>query len=111
MNINELLKKENTTIKNYYTVKLDIYGIYDKNLTSLEGLPDDFNSDIYLHMNELKNLKGIPKYFNSNIYLYDNPIKSLCGLNDVLDPRKIYGLRWNFIISEYKRLGKHHLLV
>ena len=111
MNIKELCIKENKKFRDYNNGNYyNYYNFCDKNLTSLEGLPEDFNSEIYLNHNNLKNLKGLPKNFNSILSLY-NKIETLDGLNDVLDPRKIRGLSWNFVVSEYIRLGKAHLLV
>ena len=133
MTIKELLTITNKKFEDYYNIiNNDTYLLIDKALTSLEGLPEDtnrnlnlstnqlktleglpedFNAELIMSENKLKNLKGLPKNFNSEIWLYNNPIESLDGLNDVLDPEKIIGLDKDFIISEYKRLGKHHLLI
>ena len=108
MNIKELLKKENKKLKDY-----NEYGWYDfsnTNLTSLEGLPKNFNKVIDLSFCKLKNLEGLPKNFNKEIWLGENPIESLDGIN-VLDPYNIVGLEDDFIVSEYRRLGKMYLLI
>ena len=132
MTVKEFFIKENKELEKYYDEYYDIFDFSFKKLISLEGLPKDFNTELWLHDNNLQNLKGLPKDFNnfidlknnklknleglpekfkSEIYLYDNPIESLDGLNDILNPKNIYGLDKDFIISEYKRLGKHHLLI
>ena len=132
MNIIELLNKNYKFLTDYYEKSQDYYNFFNKDLTSLYGLPDSFNNDIDLEHNRLTsleglpenfnseldvndnqliNLEGLPENFNAKIYLYNNPIESLDGLNDVLLPKNIYGLDKDFIVSEYIRLGKHHLLI
>ena len=133
MNIKELCFKEDKKFEDYYNIKNnDTYLLINKGLTSLEGLPEDFNSDLHIEYNNLKNLKylpenfnselwlqnnnlktlkGLPKNFNNIIYLNNNPIETLNGLNNALDPRNIIGLNEKFVISEYQRFGKAHLLI
>lgn len=111
MNIKELLEKDNKKISFYKEEYGDVWFNFSyEHLTSLEGLPDDINDKLVLTKNPLKDLKGLPEKFNNVIFL-DKEISSLDGLNDVLDPKNIRGLDWDFIVSEYKRLGKHYLLV
>ena len=110
MTIKTFMDIYETNINDYYE-KLDKYNFINKNLTSLEGLPEDFNSEINLYSNYLTSLKGLPKNFNSKIWLFDNEIKTLEGLNDVLLAENIIGLNKDFIIREYIRLGKCHLLI
>ena len=113
MNIAELLIKEGKNLEDYfYSFPPPAqYGFIGKNLTSLEGLPEDFNFDISFNANRIRNLKGLPKKFNSKIWLAFNELESLDGLNDILDPKNIEGPEWDFIVNEYIRLGKHHLLI
>ena len=111
MTIEELFDKENTNISDYYSKAHDWYNFHNKNLNSIKGLPEDFNYRMGISFNNIDNLEGLPKMFNSEIIIYNTNIKSLDGLNDVLNPKNFIGLRWGFIVSEYKRLGKHHLLI
>ena len=110
MNIKELCKTENINLEKYKD-EVKLINFCMKKLTSLEGLPDDFNTGLNLYKNKLKNLKGLSKNFNQFIILNENQIEGLDGLNDVLDPRKILGLDEKFIIKEYRRLGKSFLLI
>lgn len=114
MNISELMKNEETNIKDYFRYKQRegiFYDFSEKQLTSIKGLPNDFNEDLDFYRNELKNLEGLPENFNSSIFLCENPIESLNGLNDILSPKNILGLDNDFIVREYIRLGKAHLLI
>ena len=111
MNIKKLIDYEDKKINDYYDNSFDWYDFNYKTLTSLEGLPEDFNNELNVSDNKLQDLKGLSKNFNSKIYLYNNPIENLDGLNDVLNPNNIEGLKWEFIVSEYKRLNKYHLLI
>ena len=116
MDINDLLKKENKELNEYYNKTYNTFDFSFKGLTSLNGLPEKFNYNINIVCNSITNFKGLPKKFNSEILISStayltNCIQTLDGLNDILDPKNIKGLKWDFIVSEYRRLGKHHLLV
>ena len=87
MNIIELLKKEDKNFEDYFISEIGYYFV-DKNLIFIEG---------------------ISKHFNNQIWL-DN-IETLNELNNILDPKNIIGLKEKFVISEYQRLEKHHLLI
>ena len=48
MNIKELMNYEHKQISNYYSKETNSYSFYLKNLTSLKGLSNDFNSMLWL---------------------------------------------------------------
>ena len=107
MNIIEFLEKNNKIIEDYIFNETILY-FNSVKLTSIKGLPEKFNKNygINLNRNRLKNLKGLPKDFINTIWLRDNEIENLDGLNDVLDPKNIEGLNWDFYNKRVYKIRK-----